>query len=32
MKKLVIILNMLLLASCGAMGIGSNHKTMIYNF
>ncbi len=31
MKKIYLLVLPLLLASCGAIGIGSNHKTMIYN-
>lgn len=31
MKKIFVLCSVLLLAACGAMGIGSNHKTMIYN-
>lgn len=31
MKKLLALFSVLFLASCGAIGIGSNHETMIYN-
>jgi len=31
MKKICLLGLSLLLASCGAIGIGSNHKTTIYN-
>ena len=31
MKKVLILCGVLVLASCGAIGIGSNHKTMVYN-
>ena len=31
MKKLVIASGLLALSACGAIGIGSNHRTMVYN-
>jgi len=31
MKKICVLVGILFLASCGAIGIGSNHKTMVYN-
>ncbi len=31
MKKFFLLLFVLILSACGAMGIGSNHKTMIHN-
>ena len=31
MKKIFLLLSVLALSACGAMGIGSNHKTMVYN-
>lgn len=31
MKKIIALFTVLLLASCGAIGVGSNHQTMIYN-
>lgn len=31
MKKIFLLLSILALSACGAMGIGSNHKTMVYN-
>ena len=31
MKKICVLLVSVLLASCGTMGIGSNHNTNIYN-
>ena len=31
MKKFFVLCSVLLLASCGAIGVGSNHKTIIYN-
>jgi hypothetical protein len=31
MKKFFVLISVITLSSCGAIGIGSNHKTMIYN-
>ena len=31
MKKMLMLCAALFLASCGAIGIGSNHETMVYN-
>lgn len=31
MKRFIVLCTALLLVSCGAIGIGSNHKTMVYN-
>ena len=31
MKRFFILCSVLLVASCGAIGIGSNHSTLIYN-
>ena len=31
MKKIVVLFSVFTLAGCGAVGIGSNHKTMLYN-
>ena len=31
MKKVFCLCAFVFLASCGAMGIGSNHKTLVYN-
>lgn len=31
MKKILMLCSVLLLTACGAIGIGSNHKTMLYN-
>ena len=30
-KKLVVLFCVLLLSACGTMGVGSNHRTMVYN-
>lgn len=31
MKKILVLISMLALSACGAIGVGSNHKTMVYN-
>ena len=31
MKNVFILCSVVLVASCGAIGIGSNHETMVYN-
>ena len=31
MKKLFVLAMILILASCGTMGVGSNHQTNVYN-
>ena len=31
MKKMLVLCGLLFLSACGAIGIGSNHETMVYN-
>jgi len=31
MKKILVLCGLLVLSACGAMGIGSNHETTVYN-